>query len=261
MRRRSLFQRSHGSSQAQAAAPMASETPPLAQASELLREVRKLFGSGSSGGHPTSSEPPTSPVVQHQALSSPPINTPSKMRRYLEYAEQHLGVDNATTHEHRLVQESFGPDILPLISDQTLVECGVPLGDVIRLKRGASTWWASPEAKRPKVQVANQPPANDDIAGLTYDYDIRFEKRFPEGGSLSVFGSGIRPGRNRLSGQFKWYFYNSAKKCVEAVPRGFIPMLDPECINMDAPYEETDEDSEDKSDRGPGSVSGGGEGV
>jgi hypothetical protein len=118
MRRRSLFQRSHGGSQA-VTSMGPSETPSLAQASELLREVRKLFGTGShgNGGYPTSSEPPTSPVAQDQAPSSlPPINTPSKMRRYLEYAEQHLGVDNATTHEHRLVQESFGPDILPTMA-------------------------------------------------------------------------------------------------------------------------------------------------
>jgi hypothetical protein len=165
MRRRSLFQRSHGS----ATTMGLSETPPLAQASELLREVCKLFGPGSNSGHPTSSEPPTSPVVQHQSPSSPPINTPSKLRRYLQYAERHLGVDNTMTHEHRLVRESFGPDILPLISDQTLVECGVLLGDVIRLKRGASIWWASPEAKHPKF--FDQPPANDDFAGVTYNYD------------------------------------------------------------------------------------------
>jgi hypothetical protein len=227
-------------------------TPLLTQASELLREVRKLFGPGShgSGGHRTSSEPPTSPVVR-QAPASPPINTPSKLRRYLEFAEQHLGVDNATTHEHRLVQESFGPDILPLISDQTLVECGVPLGDVIRLKRGASTWWASPEAKRPKIveQSPAPTPGRNDFASashdVTYEYDIRFEKRFPEGGSMSVFGSGVWPGRNRLSRQFKWFFYNSRKKCVKPVPHGFIPMLDPEGLDPNAPYEETDEDSDD----------------
>ena len=253
MRCRSLFQRSHAS----AAMGLSEPAPPLTQASELLREVRKLFG-GSNSSHPTSSDPPTSPIVQRQYPSSPPINTPSKLRRYLEYAEQHLGVDNATTHEHRLIQESVGPDILPLISDQTLVECGVPLGDVIRLKRGASAWWTSPEAKRPKI--VDQPPVNKDrdgdFAGITYDYDIRFEKRFPEGGSLSVFGSGIRPGRNRLSRQFKWFFYNSGKKCVEPVPRGFIPMLDPEYLDVDAPYEETDEDSNDNSDKGEGATGG-----
>jgi hypothetical protein len=135
------------------------------------------------------------------------------------------------------------------------------LGDVIRLKRGASTWWAGPEAKRPKIIDQLEQPANNDFAGLTYGYDIRFEKHFSEGGSMSVFGSGIRPGRNRLSRQFKWFFYNSGKKCVEPVPRGFIPMLNPEDLDMDAAYEETDEDSDefnDKLDRGPGSVPEGG---
>src|ERR1700761_1388588 len=154
MRRRSLFQRPQGSS-----TTTSETTPPLAQASKLLREVRKLFGP-TSGGRLTSLEPPLSPTVQHQALSSPPINTPSKLRRYLEHAEQHLGVENATLHEDRLLQESFGPDILPLIGDQLLVNCGVPMGDVVRLKRGASAWWASPEAKRSKILNDDQPPAN-----------------------------------------------------------------------------------------------------
>ena len=92
MRRRSLFQRPHGS----AVAPPSEAAPPLAQASELLREVRKLFGSTSST-RPTSSEPATSPTPQRQIPSSPPINTPSKLKRYLEYAEKHLGVNDATT--------------------------------------------------------------------------------------------------------------------------------------------------------------------
>ena len=127
MRRRSLFQCPLGST---ATATSSETSPPLAQASELLREVRKLFGPTSSA-RPMTSEPLTTPTPQRQSLSSPPINTPSKLQHYLEYAEWHLGVNNATTHERRLAQESFGPDILPLIGEQLLVDCGIPMGDAI----------------------------------------------------------------------------------------------------------------------------------
>ena len=247
MRRRSLFQRPHSST-----VVTASETsPPLAQASALLREVRKLFGPTSST-RPTSSEPATSPTPQRQIPTSPPINTPSKLKRYLEYAEKHLGVNNATTYERRLARESFGPDIILLINDQLLVDCGVPMGDAIRLKRGSSSWWASPEAKRPRV-LDN--PTNDDFFGAVYD--IRFEKRFREGGSMSVFGSGLRPGRNRFSKRYHWFYYNSDTSRVEPVPPGFIPELDPQFLDIHAPEEESDEESDmEGENRSKGSEGG-----
>ena len=235
MRRRSLFQRPPNSI---TAATSSETTPPLAQASELLREVRKLFAPA-SGGRRTSSEPPTSPTPLRQAPASPPTNTPSKLRRYLEYAEKNLGVTDATLHEHRLARESFGPDILPFISEELLVNCGFTMGDAIRLKRGASSWWTSPEAKRPRIfdQPPGPPPQDNFFAP---SYDIRFEKRFPEGGSLSVFGSGLVPGKNIRHRQFTWYYYNSATKTVDRVPDGFVPTIDPMYLDMDEPpYEST----------------------
>jgi len=231
MRRRSLFQRPPNST---TAVTMSETTPPLAQASELLREVRKLFGPTSSSRR-LSSEAPTSPTFQ-QVPASPPTNTPSKLRRYLEYAEKHLGVNDATLYEHRLAQQSFGPDILPVISEQLLVDCGLTMGDAVRLKRGASSWWMSPEAKRPKL--LDQPPPQANLFEPTYQ--IRFEKRFVEGGSHSVFGSGLVPGKNIRHRPFTWYFYNEATKTVERVPDGFVPTLDPIYLDMDeSPYDPT----------------------
>jgi hypothetical protein len=230
MRRRSLFQRPPNST---AASTSSEITAPLAQASELLREVRKLFGPASGSRH-MSSDAPASPTPLQQIPASPPTNTPSKLQRYLEYAEKHLGVNEATLYENRLAQESFGPDIFPLISEQLLVNCGLTMGDAVRLKRGASTWWTSPEAKRSKL-FHEPSPQNNLVETI---YDIRFEKRFVEGGSMSVFGSGLVPGKNIHHREFTWYYYNRETKTVEIVPKGFIPIIDPEYLDINAPFYE-----------------------
>ena len=91
------------------------------------------------------------PAAHHtsQIQSSPPKNTPSKLLRYLQHAEKHLGVQNAVTYEDSLAREGYGPDILPEVDNKALVECGLTPGDAIRLKHGARDWWNGPEAKRP----------------------------------------------------------------------------------------------------------------
>ncbi|KAF8814764.1 hypothetical protein BYT27DRAFT_7249806 [Phlegmacium glaucopus] len=183
MRQRSLFQRPPSSTMT---ASPSETTPPLTQASELLRKVQKLFGPASVGSRHASSEPPTSPTSLRQVPASPPINTPSKLWRYLE------------------------PDILPLIGEQLLVDCGLTMGNAIHLKQGAASWWASPEAKRPKP----------------LDYPL-----FVEGGCMSVFGSGLVPGKNLCAHEFTWHYYNQQKKCLIPVPDGFIPTLDPQYLD------------------------------
>jgi len=78
---------------------------------------------------------------------------------------------------------------------------------------------------------------------------------------MSVFGSGLRPGRNRFPKRFTWFYYNTDKDCIEPVPPGFVPALDPQFLDINAPEEESGEDSDDKSenkgDEAPGE--GGGE--
>jgi len=78
---------------------------------------------------------------------------------------------------------------------------------------------------------------------------------------MSVFGSGLRPGRNRFPKCFTWFYYNTDKDCVEPVPPGFVPALDPQFLDINAPEEESDKNSDDKSenkgDEAPGE--GGGE--
>jgi len=66
-------------------------------------------------------------------------------------------------------------------------------------------------------------------------YDIRFEKRYIDGGSMSVFGSGLVPGMNPYAHEFVWHYYDQEKKCVVPVPHGFVPTLDPQYLDTEDP--------------------------
>lgn len=107
------------------------------------------------------------------------------------------------------------------------------MGDAVRLKRGASAWWTSPEAKRRRLPDQPQPQENF----FEPSYHLRFEKRFVDGGSKSVFGSGLVPGKNRRHRQFTWYYYNETTETLEQVPDGFIPTIDPATLEEEeTPY-------------------------
>jgi hypothetical protein len=180
---------------------------------------------------------------------SPIKNTPTKLNRYLRYAEEHLGVKNATRHEFSLASHGYGPDILEEVADNDLITCGLTAGDAIRLKRGASKWWKGPEAKRRKTTADDEYAVLSEVPQESYnrsDYSIRFEKRFHTGGSHSLFGSGITPGRVQKSANFSWYYFNQVTRRTEPVPEGHVPILDPVEYPIN-PFDNNDDDTSQSS--------------
>ena len=94
--------------------------------------------------------------------------------------------------EDVLSERGYGPDIMDEIDKSDLVSCGLSDGDALRLKRAARIWWTSPDAKRIRHSLTPIPAVRIDERDR-----IRFEKRSAsDGGSVSVFGPGIIPGRN-----------------------------------------------------------------
>jgi hypothetical protein len=186
-----------------------------------------------------------SPTVTLLAPLSPPMNTPSKLSRFLQYAHDQLGVANAPMFEHALAREGYGPDILSDVDQQALVACGLTSGDAIRLKRGAQSWWNGPDAKKSKV--ANIPPTPMSDEEENRDYGIHFEKRYCEGGCKSYFGSHVVPGKNRGHREFSWWYFNTVTRKTEPVPQGMVPCLDPAFMDdpdMMPEYPSTDEDGD-----------------
>jgi hypothetical protein len=183
-------------------------------ASDSLGHVASIFSTLTSliGAKNLPSIQPTTP-----SPASPAQNTPTKLARFLQHAQDRLGIPNALECERQLSYCRYGPDIIPYVSDAAIAKCGFAKGNVIRLKRGAETWWASPEAKRKRVQVAS--PSRD------ITHAIRFEKRFVEGGSASFFGSGMEVGYNGRSDEYEWWYYCDKVKKLVKVPAGQVPVL------------------------------------
>ena len=116
------------------------------------------------------------------------------------------------------------------IDKSDLVSCGLSDGDALRLKRAAWIWWTSPDAKRIWRSLTPIPAVHIDECD-----HIQFEKLYAsDGGSMSVFGPGIIPGKNFRVKEFEWWFYNAHTKAVEKVPDGFIPDIDLEYFDIHA---------------------------
>jgi hypothetical protein len=125
-----------------AAAPISASEINSLTSMLLLRTVQDL----NSHDHIPSTPLPLSRTVDSPAklACSPLVPTPSKLSRFLQYAEDNLGVDYATSYESSLRSIGAGPDILSEINDQELSRIGLTPGDIIRLKKGSVIWWNGP---------------------------------------------------------------------------------------------------------------------
>jgi hypothetical protein len=90
--------------------------------------------------------PATTPSLSHDLIMpstalTPILNTPTKLPRFLSYAETHLGVRDVHQYEEKLSAMGFGPDILHVVDDKVLTDIGISLGDTIRIKQHSLTWW------------------------------------------------------------------------------------------------------------------------
>jgi len=203
--------------------------------SSIISDARAIL-TGNVAATPSNAaaNPPSTPAP---VPSSPAKNTPTKLLRFLKYVEEHEGIQDAPMFEDALAEKGYGPDVIMTddIDKNDLISCGLTAGDAIRLKRAARTWWTSADAKRPRQRSPSPVRRYDDRER------IRFEKRYVnDGGSESVFGPGMVPGRNFRAKEFIWWFYNTRTETVEKVPDGLIPDIDSEYLDPNAPvYEPT----------------------
>ena len=182
-----------------------------------------------------SDHPSTNSSLATAVSNSPPKNSPTKLPRFLQYAEEKEGIQNSTWFEFALAEKGFGPDVIMMsdIDKTDLMSCGINAGDALRLKRAAQAWWTSPDAKcTHRSPMPGQPGPYIDSRER-----IRFEKRYTDGGSVSVFGPGIIPGKNYRATEYAWWFFNMQSKALEKVPDGFVPDIDSEYLNPDDPFE------------------------
>nr|GAT45074.1 Tc1-mariner class transposase [Mycena chlorophos] len=121
---------------------------PLGHVATIITSLTAMVGNRTPATPQTPRRLPTSssPIPP----TSPPINTPSKLRAYLVHARDKLGVLKALDYHDALALDGYGPDILHKVDAEKLTRLGISAGDAIRLQDGAQAWWNSPEAKKRK---------------------------------------------------------------------------------------------------------------
>lgn len=197
----------------------------------------------STGGHhsPLRTPPRRTATLPGQE-DSPTHPTPTKLPRFLAFAEKNLGVKDATALEWRLQEQGYGPDVLDAVPDEKLTELDISHGDIIRLKRGAPTWWNGPLAKRARVEAgvdgdacalqnADRAPAASANAREEVDPNmrVRFERRWKDGASR-MYGPRIRASDDfpEEKDYEDWFFCEEADVWMK-VPDGYVA----EIANMD----------------------------
>lgn len=178
--------------------PMAPPVPSTVSASDissltsmlLLQTVRDLAHNQDHAAIPST----PLPTVNTSVLArSPVILTPSKLTRFLKYAEQELGVSHATVYESSLHRIGAGPNILMEIADHELTRIGLTLGDIIHLKKGSVTWWSGPLAKSEPMDSTKCKCSDTTGSEIPEDRKYQYEKRYHDGGRAR-----INRGRMRL---------------------------------------------------------------
>ena len=86
--------------------------------------------------------PPTVPTVAsvHKPPPSPSFPLPTQLKCCLLYAETELGVCDASQYENDLDLQGIGSDVLAEMSDHILSDIGIPVGDIICLKKDSIAW-------------------------------------------------------------------------------------------------------------------------
>ena len=175
-----------------------------------------------------STTPTSTPSLAAQTDGSPVRPTPTKLPQFLEHARDKLGVPNALQYEDELVAKGYGPDILHLVSDESLQNIGILPGDVIRLKGGSVAWWNSVDAKRklPLFDLDDARPNPSTPPNKT----VHYERCYAEGGAKTFWGPILEPlsGNNTQSVEDReTSFYCPIRKGMVPIPAGFVvPMTE-----------------------------------
>jgi hypothetical protein len=176
----------------------------------------------------------THAAAAESAPPSPVRNTPSKLSRFLKYAEEELGVPAATGYKDSFRAHGYGPDILHLVDDTALQHIGLSEGDIIRLKQSALRWWNlqsdSNKRKQPDEDVGGSaaqlmPPLRLEPR-TPPNLKVRFKKRYHDGGLARVYGPCISPGTLSLDLDFNWTYFCEARSQYVSLPDGYVPIVD-----------------------------------
>ena len=121
-----------------------------------------------------------------------------------------------------------------LVSVSDLTDIGMPPGDAIRLKEYSSRWWTEERQcvrKCPRdMHTTENPNMSPQALPLAADSTppskrLHFEKRFNDGGGMTVYGPAIRSG-SWEDEDYMWWLYSKELKMYLPLPINKVPVLE-----------------------------------
>jgi hypothetical protein len=155
---------------------------------------------------------------------SPLVPTPSKLSRFLQYAEDNLGVNYATSYESSLRSIGAGPDILSEINNQELSRIGLTPGDIIRLKKGSVIWWNGPLAKSDPNDSAKCKRSDTTDSAIPECRKYQYKRRYHDGGRARINGGRMRLDDGTGEGpevDYDLYYFCDNQKAWLPFPQGY----------------------------------------
>jgi hypothetical protein len=162
------------------------------------------------------------------ALVTPLPNTPTKLSKYLIFAQDNLKIFGATSFEDTFRNNGIGPDILHLVPDDKLTALGVSLGDALRLKAHSLTWLTSQRSHKRKERDEDTNTNNDHIpaAPVWGPNSIRFEQIQKDGsGAMTVYGE-IGDGTMSEDSPYQWRYLDDESGEMVPFPPGRVPIVE-----------------------------------
>ena len=173
--------------------------------------------------NPSTVPPATPPHKPPQPPPSPPLPSPTQLKRFLLYAETTRKVRNASQYEDELDLRGIGPDVLVDTPQHILSEVGIPIGDIIHLKKASVAWWNRPDAKRKWSSTSSSSGTlNRESLEQPVKKKVAYERHYHDGGRWYFSGPPMVDGDPDPAADYDLFYKCETQNKWLPVPKGFI---------------------------------------
>ena len=131
-------------------------------------------------------------------------------------------------YEYILTMQHIDPDILSEIGDKTLLDIGIPTGDIICLKRDCMVWWNGPDAKQKCSDTDQSLTSKSRSPTCPSQKKVAYEKKYHDGSSCQFTAFPMIPGNDNRPRDYDLWYQSTDHGVWLPVPKRFIVCEDAE---------------------------------
>lgn len=172
---------------------------------------------------PSAVPPAMPPHKPPQPPPSSPLPSLTQLKRFLLYAETNLKVRNASQYEDELDLRGIGPDVLVDMPQHILSEVGIPIGDIIHLKKASVAWWNRPDAKRKWSSTSSSSGTlNRESLEQPVKKKVAYKRHYHDGGRWYFSGPPMVDGDPDPAADYDLFYKCETQNKWLPVPKGFV---------------------------------------